>query len=468
MERNTAPLVVHGGDGIIIQRELKGERGVIVARQQFPGRLFADGQAAGGETAVCGLEGQGAGEFSTGLDQIGMPGIFILRVGVPAGAAAVVVPAGNEIIAVRGAIQLPASAGGAKGEGTTSIIVIVDVVTKTFCVVVVQLHVIRKDRGAHVRKTAAKCGVVVPNRAGTQIQGGTREVVNAAVLVSFYFEIDTLFDGKGILRHVDNTELGVVIHQDGCTFLDHKLAAIQPSLREILNTMFAISTCGNIRTALNRELSIKTVVDADIFVAINGYTSATCDLQDPAVLDARQTFVVAQRNRCATFNGHVTSVRSCHMSFLILVVSCVHIQTAAAATMKGVEIAIVLAGNTSANEAFLQVFGAFGAYGAADAKAGTAVEISFQSGSAIHVQRTNVDAKLPSGFVVVRCLEHRSVHGQLTVIEAEAIVAVIGHLNFRRIQRHVNGVQHQARMAAAGGFQTRVFENDLTIGPGVL
>ena len=165
-------------------------------------------------------------------------------------------------------------------------VVIVDVVTKTVCVVVVQLHVIRKDRGAHVRKTAAKCGVVVPNRAGTQIQGGTREVVNAAVLVSFYFEIDTLLDGKGILRHVDNTEFGVVIHQDGCTALDHKLAAIHTSLRDILDTMSAVSTCGNIRTTLNRELSISTVVDADIFVVVNGYMSAACDLQDPAVLNA--------------------------------------------------------------------------------------------------------------------------------------------------------------------------------------
>ena len=40
-ERDTAPFVVDRGDGIIVQRELKGERGVIVALQQFPERLFA-------------------------------------------------------------------------------------------------------------------------------------------------------------------------------------------------------------------------------------------------------------------------------------------------------------------------------------------------------------------------------------------------------------------------------------------
>lgn len=66
-ERDTAPFVVDRGDGIIVQRELKGERGVIVARQQFPERLFADGQAA--DAAVCGLEGQGAGVRIDGCDE---------------------------------------------------------------------------------------------------------------------------------------------------------------------------------------------------------------------------------------------------------------------------------------------------------------------------------------------------------------------------------------------------------------
>lgn len=113
-ERDTAPFVVDRGDGIIVQRELKGERGVIVARQQFPERLFADGQAA--DAAVCGLEGQGAGVRIDGCDENYVQ-IRFVPVGVPAGGFIVVIPAGNEIIAVRFAIQLPAAAGGAKGNG---------------------------------------------------------------------------------------------------------------------------------------------------------------------------------------------------------------------------------------------------------------------------------------------------------------------------------------------------------------
>ena len=89
---------------------------------------------------MCGLEGQGAGEFSTGLEQHGMPGTFIVPMGVPAGIAAVVIPAGNEIIAVRSAIQLPAFAGIAKGDGGT--VCVVDVVTSKFRVIVVQLYIV--------------------------------------------------------------------------------------------------------------------------------------------------------------------------------------------------------------------------------------------------------------------------------------------------------------------------------------
>ena len=143
-------MVVDRGDGIIIQRELKGERGVIVARQQFTDRLFADGQAA--DAAVCGLEGQGAGVRIDGCDENHVQ-IRFVPMGVPAGGFRVVIPAGNEIIAVRFAVQLPAAAGGAKGNG--GIPTVLDVVTAFFCMVVVQLHVIRKSCSGVVSETAA-------------------------------------------------------------------------------------------------------------------------------------------------------------------------------------------------------------------------------------------------------------------------------------------------------------------------
>ena len=131
-------MVVDRGDGIIIQREFKGERGVIVARQQFTDRLFADGQAA--EGTVCGLEGQGAGVRSDGCDGNHVQTRSVLLVGIPAGGFIVVIPAVNEIIAVRVTIQLPAAAGGAKGDGGT--VCVVDVVTRKPCVIVVQRYIV--------------------------------------------------------------------------------------------------------------------------------------------------------------------------------------------------------------------------------------------------------------------------------------------------------------------------------------
>ena len=402
---------------------------------------------------MCGLEGEEAGEFSTGLDQHDMPGTFIVPMGVPAGAAAVVVPAINEIIAVRSAVQLPAAAGGAKGEGT--IANIVDVVTKVGCVVVVQLHVIRKDCSAPVQKTAAICGVVVPNRTGTQIQGGIMVVENAAVLVSFYFEIDTLFDGKGI--QVPNTGSLVVVHQDGCAALDHKLAEILGSLLPVKNTMYAIFTCGNIRTALNRELGIKAVEDAELRVSINGYMSAVFDRKDPTVLNARQANIVTHGNRCAAFNGQITHILGNGViAICIFAKPRKHVETAAGTCIM---IAVSIANDicTAADPAF-----------ATDTKAGTTIIRSVQSRTAINIKLSGENAKAAGISAISGCGDRGRFQSHLAVIASKTetifVFGVIGHLNFRRIQRYVNGVQHQARMAAAGGYQTRVVENDLTIG----
>ena len=88
---------------------------------------------------MCGLEGQGAGVRSDGCDENHVQ-IRFVPMGVPAGGFIVVIPAGNEIIAVRVAIQLPAAAGGAKGNGGT--VCVVDVVTRKPCVIVVQLYIV--------------------------------------------------------------------------------------------------------------------------------------------------------------------------------------------------------------------------------------------------------------------------------------------------------------------------------------
>ena len=88
---------------------------------------------------MCGLEGQGAGVRIDGCDENHVQ-IRFVPVGVPAGGFRVVIPAGNEIIAVRFAVQLPAAAGGAKGNGGTSYII--DVVTRKPCVIVVQLYIV--------------------------------------------------------------------------------------------------------------------------------------------------------------------------------------------------------------------------------------------------------------------------------------------------------------------------------------
>ena len=88
---------------------------------------------------MCGLEGQGAGVRIDGCDENHVQ-IRFVPVGVPAGGFIVVVPAGNEIIAVRFAVQRPAFAGIAKGDGGT--VCVVDVVTRKPCVIVVQLYIV--------------------------------------------------------------------------------------------------------------------------------------------------------------------------------------------------------------------------------------------------------------------------------------------------------------------------------------
>ena len=120
---------------------------------------------------MCGLEGQGAGVRIDGCDENHVQ-IRFVPVGVPAGGFRVVVPAGNEIIAVRFAVQRPAFAGIAKGDGGSR--TVLDVVTAFCCMVVVQLHVIRKSCFAIVSETAAVAiqivSGVITDTAGEQSQ----------------------------------------------------------------------------------------------------------------------------------------------------------------------------------------------------------------------------------------------------------------------------------------------------------
>ena len=117
-----------------------------------------DDQGAGG--AVGGLEGQAVGIRSDGFDEIHVQVRYGLRVGVPAVIHTVIVPAVNGVVAVRVTVQCPVAAGSTKGNGGA--VTILNVVTANFCMVVIQLYVIRKGRSGIVSETAAilRSGVI--------------------------------------------------------------------------------------------------------------------------------------------------------------------------------------------------------------------------------------------------------------------------------------------------------------------
>ena len=129
-----------------------------------------DDQGAGG--AVGGLEGQGTGVRSDGFDENHVQVRFVLRVGVPAVIHTVIVPAVNGVVAVRVTVQRPVAAGSTKGNGGVS--AVLDVVTGKSCMVVVQLHIIRKSSFAIVSETAAVAieifSGVITDTAGEQSQ----------------------------------------------------------------------------------------------------------------------------------------------------------------------------------------------------------------------------------------------------------------------------------------------------------
>ena len=214
---------------------------------------------------MCGLEGQGAGVRIDGCDENHVQ-IRFVPVGVPAGGFIVVIPAVNEIIAVRVAVQRPAFAGIAKGDGGT--VCVVDVVTRKPCVIVVQLYIVREDCGALVTKSAALItGMVIAYTAGQQVQRRMLIVLDTAVAVVFHLQIGTLFHGEEIA--VEDTGHRIVVGSDICAAFYQKSALLQLARFLIVDAMGTVVVGGDICTGLNRQIGIVTVVDTELSIVVH-------------------------------------------------------------------------------------------------------------------------------------------------------------------------------------------------------
>ena len=342
---------------------------------------------------MCGLEGQGAGVRIDGCDENHVQ-IRFVPVGVPAGGFIVVIPAVNEIIAVRVAIQRPAFAGIAKGDGGT--VCVVDVVTRKPCVIVVQLYIVREDCGAPVLNTTAlrditgvpntiAC-VVALNAASIQVQSCIPAVENAASGVFFYLQVCTAFHGQLCVVIVENTECEVL-------------------------------ACRDISGAGNDKLVTSVIGDAKRFVGVRN--NSAFDFQLIGIVDTR-VCVAAGGDCCTVFNHYVTEPIAIGED----------VQT-------DVSVVIAVKFRTASDHAAVT-----------NKKTGNAVVIvGVQNGSSVHVQLVNkrtTCSKFYAAFsAIVVCIQGGVFHFQLAIVAAEAALAIvvqgdvgIGQIKVDRIYGH--------------------------------
>ena len=342
---------------------------------------------------MCGLEGQGAGVRIDGCDENHVQ-IRFVPVGVPAGGFIVVIPAVNEIIAVRFAVQLPAAAGGAKGNGGT--VCVVDVVTRKPCVIVVQLYIVREDCGAPVLNATAlrditgvpntiAC-VVALNAASIQVQSCIPAVENAASGVFFYLQVCTAFHGQLCVVIVENTECEVL-------------------------------ACRDISGAGNDKLVTSVIGDAKRFVGVRN--NSAFDFQLIGIVDTR-VCVAAGGDCCTVFNHYVTEPIAIGED----------VQT-------DVSVVIAVKFRTASDHAAVT-----------NKKTGNAVVIvGVQNGRTVHVQLVNkrtTCSKFYAAFsAIVVCIQGGVFHFQLAIVAAEAALAIvvqgdvgIGQIKVDRIYGH--------------------------------
>ena len=242
-----------------------------------------------------------------GVDQNRVQVGFVLCVGIPAGVfTVIVVPAVNEIIAVRATIQLPALAGIAKGDGGT--VCVVDVVTRKPCVIVVQLYIVREGCGAQVLDTTAlgsevdiafrikpernliEC-VVALYDTSTQIQSRLWTVGNTDTGVFFYLKVCAAFHSQICTGIIKNAEQSILTYRDVCIAGNDKLvtgiignagkavairnnSAFDFQLIRIVDTRECVAAGGDCCTGFNDYVAVPPIrriekdIQTDVTVAI--------------------------------------------------------------------------------------------------------------------------------------------------------------------------------------------------------
>ena len=349
---------------------------------------------------MCGLEGQGAGVRSNGCDENHVQ-IRFVPMGVPAGGFRVVVPAGNEIIAVRFAVQRPAFAGIAKGDGGT--VCVVDVVTRKPCVIVVQLYIVREDCGAQVLDTTA---------LGSEVDSAfriKRERNFIECVVALY---DTSTQIQSRFWTVGNTATGVFFYLKGCAAFHSQICT-----GIIKNAEQSILTYRDICSAGNDKLVTSVIGDTTHFVRVRN--NSAFDFQLIGVVDTRVS-VAAGGDCCTVFNHYVTEPIAIGED----------VQT-------DVSVVIAVKFRTASDHAAVT-----------NKKTGNAVVIvGVQNGRTVHVQLVNkrtTCSKFYAAFsAIVVCIQGGVFHFQLAIVAAEAALAIvvqgdvgIGQIKVDRIYGH--------------------------------